>query len=218
MISPMAIVDLIAVLPFYLGMFFTIDTRFLRVLRLFRLFKLSRHFSAMSVLLKVIKNEMATLLSAIFILLVLIVLASAGMFLVEHNVQPEAFGTIPRAMWWASITLTTVGYGDVVPVTIAGRILGAFITILGVGMAALPAGIIASGFTRELNKRRDTYRTMVRDALSDGVVDHEEHRALRDYSQDMGIEHEEAMSLLKQESRAMLDCCPHCGKPVTKDA
>ncbi|MCK5662843.1 MAG: ion transporter, partial [Thiotrichaceae bacterium] len=140
MVSPMAIVDLIAVLPFYLGIFFTIDTRFLRVLRLFRLFKLSRHFSAMSVLLKVIKNEMATLLSAIFILLVLIVLASAGMFLVEHNVQPEAFGTIPRAMWWASITLTTVGYGDVVPVTIAGRILGAFITILGVGMAALPAG------------------------------------------------------------------------------
>jgi voltage-gated potassium channel len=227
MVSPMAIVDFVAILPFYLGMFFTIDTRFLRVLRLFRLFKLSRHFSAMSVLLKVIKNEMATLLSAIFILLVLIVLASAGMFLVEHSVQPEAFGTIPRAMWWASITLTTVGYGDVVPVTVAGRILGAFITILGVGMAALPAGIIASGFTMELNKRRDTYRTMVRDALSDGVVDHEEHRVLRDYSQDMGIEHEEAMSLLKQESAAMLDnstslpdrsdCCPHCGKPVTKD-
>lgn len=226
MVSPMAIVDFVAILPFYLGMFFTIDTRFLRVLRLFRLFKLSRHFSAMSVLLKVIKNEMATLLSAIFILLVLIVLASAGMFLVEHKVQPEAFGTIPRAMWWASITLTTVGYGDVVPVTVAGRILGAFITILGVGMAALPAGIIASGFTRELNKRRDTYRTMVRDALSDGVVDHEEHRALRDYSQDMGIEHEEAMSLMKQESRIMIDnttsssngsdCCPHCGKPVTK--
>ena len=82
--------------------------------------------------------------------------------------------------------------------------------------------------TRELNKRRDTYRTMVRDALSDGVVDHEEHRVLRDYSQGMGIEDEEAISLLKQESRAMLDnsasssnssnCCPHCGKPVTKDA
>lgn len=228
MVSPMAIVDLIAVMPFYLGMFFTIDTRFLRVLRLFRLFKLSRHFSAMAVLLTVIKNEMATLLSAIFILLVLIVLASACMFLVEHDVQPEAFGTIPRAMWWASITLTTVGYGDVVPVTVAGRILGAFITILGVGMAALPAGIIASGFTRELNKRRDTYRTMVRDALSDGVLDKTERRELDDYSQDMGIEDEEAMSLLKQESGAISgisvsstnrsDCCPHCGKPVTKGA
>lgn len=227
MVSPMAIVDLIAVLPFYLGMFFTIDTRFLRVLRLFRLFKLSRHFTAMSVLLKVIKNEMATLLSAIFILLVLIVLASACMFLVEHDVQPEAFGTIPRAMWWASITLTTVGYGDVVPITIAGRILGAFITILGVGMAALPAGIIASGFTRELNKRRDTYRTMVRDALSDGVLDNTERQVLDEYSQDMGIEDEEAMALLKQESRVIpeasdfspdhSDRCPHCGKSVKQD-
>lgn len=227
MVSPMAIVDLIAVLPFYLGMFFTIDTRFLRVLRLFRLFKLSRHFSAMSVLLTVIKNEMATLLSAIFILLVLIVLASAGMFLVERDVQPEAFGTIPRAMWWASITLTTVGYGDVVPVTIAGRMLGAFITILGVGMAALPAGIIASGFTMELNKRRDTYRNMVRDALSDGVLDKDEHRELENYSQDMGIKDDEAMSLLKHERRKMPkqstlsannpDCCPHCGAPITKD-
>ena len=227
MVSPMAIVDLIAVLPFYLGMFFTIDTRFLRVLRLFRVFKLSRHFSAMSVLLTVIRNEIATLLSAIFILLVLIVLASAGMFVVEHSVQPDAFGTIPRAMWWASITLTTVGYGDVVPLTIAGKILGAFITILGVGMAALPAGIIASGFTRELNKRRDTYRTMVRDALSDGVLDHAEQKTLESYILDMGIEEEEAAYLMKQESTAIpaeaistserSGCCPHCGKSLSDD-
>jgi len=223
MVSPMAIVDLVAVLPFYLGIFFNIDTRFLRVLRLFRIFKLSRHFSAMSVLLTVIKNELATLVSAIFILLVLVVLASAGMFMVERDVQPQAFGTIPRAMWWATITLTTVGYGDVLPVTVAGKILGVFITILGVGMAALPAGIIASGFTREVNKRRDTYRTMVRDALNDGVLDKDERRILQSYSTDMGIGDEEAMRLLKQESRvvpvnvnsaANSDCCPHCGKSV----
>lgn len=227
MVSPMAIVDLVAVLPFYLGLFFTLDTRFLRVLRLFRVFKLSRHFSAMSVLLMVIKNELATLLSAIFIMLVLVVLASAGMFLVERDAQPDVFGTIPRAMWWASITLTTVGYGDVVPITIAGKILGVFITILGVGMAALPAGIIASGFTMELHKRRDTYRGMVRDALSDGVLDHAEHKTLKDYSRNMGIKEEEATSLLKQESATIsgnpafstnrADRCPHCGKPVTRD-
>ena len=227
MVSPMAIVDLIAVLPFYLGIFFTVDTRFLRVLRLFRVFKLSRHFSAMSVLLTVIKNELATLLSAIFIMWVLVVLASAGMFLVEHEAQPDVFGTIPRAMWWASITLTTVGYGDVVPITIAGKVLGVFITMLGVGMAALPAGIIASGFTMELHKRRDTYRAMVRDALSDGVLDHAEHKTLKEYSLDMGIKEEEATSLLKQESATVsgnpafstnrTDCCPHCGKSITRD-
>ena len=228
MVSPMAIVDLVAVLPFYLGIIFNIDTRFLRVLRLFRIFKLSRHFSAMSVLLTVIKNELATLVSAIFIMLVLVVLASAGMFLVERDVQPDTFGTIPRAMWWATITLTTVGYGDVIPITAAGKILGIFITILGVGMAALPAGIIASGFTREVNKRRENYRTLVRDALTDGVLDNVERNHLKNYSIDMGIDEEEAMHLLKQEthsthSRAATpiinpDCCPHCGKPVSKVA
>ena len=228
MVSPMAIIDLVAVLPFYLGIFFNLDTRFLRVLRLFRIFKLSRHFSAMSVLLTVIRNELATLVSAIFIMLVLVVLASAGMFMVERDVQPEAFGTIPRAMWWATITLSTVGYGDVIPVTIAGKIFGVFITILGVGMAALPAGIIASGFTREVNKRRETYRTMVRDALADGVLDKSEHKSLRNYSLGMGIKDEEATGLIKQESRAMSAnvvlpvtdsaYCPHCGHPVAKVA
>jgi voltage-gated potassium channel len=225
MASPMALVDLVAVLPFYLGVIFNIDTRFLRVLRLFRIFKLSRHFNAMSVLLTVIKNELATLVSAIFIMLVLVVLASAGMFLVERDVQPDTFGTIPRAMWWATITLTTVGYGDVIPITAAGKILGIFITILGVGMAALPAGIIASGFTREVNKRRENYRTLVRDALTDGVLDNVERNHLKNYSIDMGIDEDEAMHLLKQEthSRAATpiinpDCCPHCGKPVSKVA
>ena len=228
MVSPMAIVDLVAVLPFYLGIIFNIDTRFLRVLRLFRIFKLSRHFSAMSVLLTVIKNELATLVSAIFIMLVLVVLASAGMFLVERDVQPDTFGTIPRAMWWATITLTTVGYGDVIPISAAGKILGIFITILGVGMAALPAGIIASGFTREVNKRRENYRSLVRDALTDGVLDNAERNLLKSYSIDMGIDEDEAMHLLNQEARTTPanaaspsmnpDCCPHCGRPVSRVA
>ena len=228
LVSPMAIVDLIAVLPFYLGMLFNIDTRLLRVLRLFRIFKLSRHFSAMSVLLTVIRTELPTLVSAIFIMLVLVVLASAGMFLVERNVQPDTFGTIPRAMWWATITLTTVGYGDVIPVTAAGKVLGIFITILGVGMAALPAGIIASGFNREVHRRRETYRSLVREALSDGELDNAERKRLRSYSADMGIDDEEAAEMLDSESTPVpanasarvIDpqCCPHCGRPVTRVA
>jgi len=224
MMSPMAIVDLIAVLPFYLGIFFNIDTRFLRVLRLFRIFKLSRHFTAMTVLLTVIKNEMATLISAIFIMLVLVVLASAGMFMVERDAQPAAFGTIPRAMWWATITLSTVGYGDVIPVTVAGKMLGVMITILGVGMAALPAGIIASGFTREVNRRRETYRSMVHDALTDGVLDKAERQTLKNYSLNMGISDEEAKRLLKQERSAIAvkavapGCCPYCGSETAKVA
>ncbi|MBT8126357.1 MAG: ion transporter [Gammaproteobacteria bacterium] len=223
--SPMAIVDLVAVLPFYLGVIFNIDARILRVLRLFRIFKLSRHFSAMSVLLTVIRTELPTLVSAIFIMLVLVVLASAGMFLVERDVQPQTFGTIPRAMWWATITLTTVGYGDVIPVTAAGKVLGIFITILGVGMAALPAGIIASGFNREVQKRKDAYRSIVRNALKDGRLDRTEHRELKNYSTDMGIDHEEALHLLAEESTArsmnipaspdLPVECPYCGKAIT---
>ena len=228
LVSPMAIVDLIAVLPFYLGIIFNIDARILRVLRLFRIFKLSRHFSAMSVLLTVIRTELPTLVSAIFIMLVLVVLASAGMFLVERDVQPQTFGTIPRAMWWATITLTTVGYGDVIPVTAAGKVLGIFITILGVGMAALPAGIIASGFNREVHRRRETYRTLVRNALSDGVLDTAESRQLEKYSLNMGINNDEALHVLAEEtsikpagttaSAQVSDYCPHCGKPLTRVA
>ena len=225
--SPMAIVDLMAILPFYLAIFFNIDTRFLRVLRLFRIFKLSRHFSAMSVLLTVIRTELPTLVSAIFIMLVMVVLASAGMFLVERDIQPETFGTIPRAMWWATITLTTVGYGDVIPVTVAGKVLGIFITILGVGMAALPAGIIASGFNREVHRRRESYRTLVRDALTDGELDNNERSKLKSYSADMGIDDFEAQHMLAVESgyksagaalRLNTDYCPHCGKPVSRVA
>lgn len=225
--SPMALVDLVAVLPFYLGMLFNIDTRLLRVLRLFRIFKLSRHFSAMSVLLTVIRKELPILISAIFIMLVLVVLASAGMFLVERNVQPDTFGTIPRAMWWATITLTTVGYGDVIPVTAAGKILGIFITILGVGMAALPAGILASGFNREVHKRREEYRTLVRDALADGELDTSEKKELERYSTNMGLDNDEALRLLNKETTARpsrsatmveADYCPHCGKPVSRVA
>ena len=228
LVSPMALVDLIAVLPFYLGIIFNIDARILRVLRLFRIFKLSRHFSAMSVLLTVIRTELPTLVSAIFIMLVMVVLASAGMFLVERDVQPETFGTIPRAMWWATITLTTVGYGDVIPVTAAGKVLGIFITILGVGMAALPAGIIASGFNREVHRRRETYRTLVRNALSDGALDNIERSRLKNYSIDMGIDNDEAQHMLAEESSHITDrpasmtmnpdYCPHCGKPVSRVA
>jgi voltage-gated potassium channel len=226
--SPMAIVDLIAVLPFYLGMIFNIDARILRVLRLFRIFKLSRHFSAMSVLLAVIRAELPTLVSAIFIMLVLVVLASAGMFLVERDVQPGTLGTIPRAMWWATITLTTVGYGDAVPVTAAGKALGIFITILGVGMAALPAGIIASGFNREAHKRRETYRALVRDALADGLLDSAKHRKLKHYSTDLGLDEEEALRMLVEESSVRpaqagaadikSDDCPYCGKSLSRVA
>jgi len=154
MATPMAVVDLLAILPFYLGAFAAVDLRFLRVLRLFRVFKLTRYSAAMAILLSVLRQEAASFGAALFILAVVLVLAASGMYLVEHDEQPEAFGSIPAAMWWAVATLTTVGYGDVTPATGMGKLFGAVVTVVGIGMVALPAGILASAFSDRLRRRR----------------------------------------------------------------
>ena len=220
MFSFMAIVDLAAILPFYLSMFTALDTRFLRVLRLLRVFKLTRHFHSLEVLMHVIRQEGPVLASAMFILIVLIILASGGMYVVEHDAQPEAFGSIPRAMWWAAVTLTTVGYGDTTPITDAGKMFAVAITILGVGMAAMPAGIIASGFTRELQKRREMYQTSVREALEDGFITPEEQKELEEIRQRLGLDSEDAQSVTRAEFALMCELeershCPHCGKKLS---
>jgi voltage-gated potassium channel len=217
----MALTDLVAILPFYMSMFFSIDTRILRVFRLLRVFKLSRHFSVLGVLGTVLRNESATLLSAIFVMVILVVLSASGIYAVERNIQPEAFGNIPSAMWWATVTLTTVGYGDVVPVTIAGRLLGVCITVLGVGMAALPAGIIASGFTTELARRRESYELTAKKILMDGEINSSDRKILAEKRNELGIEANDARHLLKKaalESATALQneqvLCPHCGKTI----
>ena len=146
-LTPMAIVDLLAILPFYFGVFFDLDLRFLRALRLLRVFKLARHSAAMDLLLTVVRNEAAPVASSMFVMIIIIIMAASGIYLIEGDAQPEIFRNIPQAMWWAAVTLTTVGYGDVVPITIGGRVFGVIVTLAGVGMVALPAGILASGFS-----------------------------------------------------------------------
>jgi len=216
MVTFMAIVDLVAILPFYLSMFTALDTRFLRVLRLLRIFKLTRHFHSLEVLIQVIRQEGSVLASAMFILLVLMIVASGGMYVVEHDAQPEAFGSIPRAMWWAAVTLTTVGYGDIVPITQAGKLFAVMITVLGVGMAALPAGIVASGLTRELQKRREIYQTSVREALEDGFISPEEQQQLENIRKHLGIDRDDAQAVTRTEFSLMCQLegsrCPHCGE------
>ncbi|MFT7373564.1 MAG: voltage-gated potassium channel [Oleiphilaceae bacterium] len=106
-LSPMALIDLAVILPFYLGLFFTLDLRILRVLRLLRIFKLGRYSSAMQMLLQAFRQEYKVLLASFSILLIMMILAASGIYLIEHEIQPDKFGSIPAAMWWATTTLTT---------------------------------------------------------------------------------------------------------------
>ena len=152
-LSPMALIDLIAIAPFYLAFVVGLDLRFVRVFRLLRLLKLTRYSAALSLVGSVLYTERRPLGAAGMVMLVLLVFASSFVYLAERNAQPEAFGSIPAAMWWGVATLTTVGYGDVTPVTPLGKFLGAIVTLLGVGMFAMPAGILASGFAQAVRSR-----------------------------------------------------------------
>lgn len=151
--SPLAIVDLLAILPFYLGAFVSLDLRALRIFRLLRLFKLVRYSPAITSLSRVFVRERHALFAAFLIMIGILFVSATLAHLVEGEAQPEAFGTIPDALWWSLATLTTVGYGDVVPVTDLGRVLGSFVMVIGFAFYAVPIGIIASGFADEVHQR-----------------------------------------------------------------
>jgi voltage-gated potassium channel len=155
-LTPLALIDLAAILPFYLE-FLTVDLRFVRSLRLFRLlrvFKLARYSSSMRTLVRVLKAKHEELVVTLFVVFIMLIFAASAMYYVERDEQPDKFSSIPAAMWWGVATLTTVGYGDVFPVTPLGKMLGAVIAVLGVGLFALPTGILASGFAEELQRTR----------------------------------------------------------------
>ncbi len=178
-LTPMALIDLLAILPFYLSALAGLDLRFLRVVRLIRILKLTRYSTAMQALLAVLQAEADKLTAGFVLLFVLFVLAASGIHLLERDIQPEAFGSIPDAMWWAMATLTTVGYGDVVPVTPMGRVFGGCITIIGVGMVALPAGIIASGFSERLRQPPVDYNALLDTMLNPRAPMAERQQAAR---------------------------------------
>jgi voltage-gated potassium channel len=160
--TPLLLVDLLAILPFYLPMLIPFDLRFLRairLIRLFRLFKMGRYSESMKLFGKVFKAKKEELFIAVFAVLILLTISSSLLYHVEHDAQPEAFSSIPSAMWWGVATLATVGYGDVYPITPLGKFFGAIISLLGIGMFALPAGILSAGFVEEIRKRREGAKT-----------------------------------------------------------
>jgi len=152
LMGPLAVLDALAVLPVAWSLLQPGDGAVHAMLRVLPLLKLARHSPAVATLGSVFYRERRALLAAGTIMLTLLVFLSTVMYAVERTLQPEAFGSIPAAMWWGITTLTTVGYGDVVPHTSLGRVIGAFVTVLGFGMFGLPAGILASGFAEEMKR------------------------------------------------------------------
>jgi len=160
MITPLALVDLLAILPFYLP-FTGVDLRFLRIMRMMRIFrvaKLGRYSQSLQMLQRVITVKKEQLVCSLFILLLLVIIAASMLYYAENGVQPEAFSSITTSMWWAIATLTTVGYGDIYPITGLGRLMASVIAVLGIGMVALPTGILGAGFVEEMNQRQKPIR------------------------------------------------------------
>ncbi len=224
MFSFHAIIDLIAILPFYLltfGLLNGLDMRFLRAVRLLRVLKLARYSSALNMLFTTIAENSRSLAASFFILLTIMLLAASGIYYFERDAQPVDFGSIPAAMWWAFATLTTVGYGDVTPITVGGKVFGALITVVGVGMVALPTGILASGFAQQLNIRSDKYKSEATEALDDGVLTSNEESHLEELRLELGLGKHTASQILdaKKVQLALNNehgrFCSHCGSRIS---
>ena len=158
--SFMALIDLLAILPFYLP-FFSADLRFLRMMRLFRLFrllrvfKLGRYLDALHVIVKVIRTSGPQLIMSVVICFFVMLFSAIVMYTVENPEQPEQFPNVISALWWAICTLTTVGYGDVYPITAVGKFFASVISLVGIGIIAIPTGIIAAGFNQVITGEKD---------------------------------------------------------------
>ena len=151
--SGWALIDLAAFLPFYLSFYFSADLRVFLMLRLLRFFKFARYSPGIRTLLAVIEAERKALLAWLIILFGAVLFFSTAMHIAEHEAQPEKFGTIPDAMWWAIETVTTVGYGEVIPLTLAGKLIASFAMVTGFLLLGLPVGILATAFAEEIHRR-----------------------------------------------------------------
>ena len=217
--SPMAIIDVLAIAPYYLSAYVSFDLRFLRILRLLRVIKLTRYSVAMNRMVEVFQMQRSALATAFILLSISIILSASILHVVEHEVQPEAFGSIPAAMWWAVCTLTTVGYGDVTPITTIGKLLASCITIIGIGMVALPTSLFASGFAHVMSRNERRLENEARDALADGVVTDSEALTYANLAESLYIEPEIAEEIIdavqKRQGLEGFGDCPHCGKSIS---
>ena len=191
------LIDLVAILPFYIQALFPgLDLRVLRALRLLRILKLNHYNSALDDLFGAIVEEKKSFVTTLYIFSVAFVLSSSLIYYAEHKVQPEDFRSIPDAMYWSIITLTTVGYGDVSPITVFGNGIAAITAIFGVVVVALLTGIVANAFNKQMERRKIIFEDQVRDALLDGVLDSDEEASLDALRKKFGMSKSQADALI----------------------
>ncbi|MBW8619638.1 MAG: ion transporter [Hyphomicrobiales bacterium] len=197
--TPSTVIDLLAILPFFLEVFLhhLIDLRFLRVFRLTRLLKLTRNSDATAILIKVIAREWPILSASAFIMMLLVIMTASFGYLFEHEAQPDKFDNIPNSIYWAVITLASVGYGDISPVTTMGRLVTVVMALMGIGIFAIPAALLASAFSDELRKEREQLRNNLYKMLKDGKLDESEAKVLREEARRLHLTIEEVNHLIE---------------------
>jgi voltage-gated potassium channel len=190
------LVDLLAILPSLLSIFIgSVDLRWLRVLRMVRLLKISHYSSALEDLVSAIRHESASFTAAMYLLVLALFFSSSALYIVESDVQPNEFGSIPETMWWSIITLTTVGYGDASPITALGKIIAAMTALMGVMTVALLTGIVANAFAQQVQRRSSIFEAEVVHALADGEISDDEAKKIEALRKryDLSDEHAEAI-------------------------
>ena len=201
--SPVAVIDLLAIMPFFLEFFLhhLVDLRFLRAFRLMRLFKLTRYTGSTSTLFTVVRRELPIIGTSAFVMMLLVVLAASFGYLLEHEAQPEKFENIPTAIYWAVITLASVGYGDISPVTPMGRLMTVVMALLGIGIFAIPASILSSGFMQELQSQRQHLENQLFGMLEDGVLSEDERTKVEQLAQKLNISPQQLETLIDKAKR-----------------
>jgi voltage-gated potassium channel len=195
-------IDIVSILPFYLQSIFPgVDMRILRVFRLMRLLKLSHYSSAIEDLFSAIYAERRSFVAVIYLMSIAIVASSSLMYYAEADVQPEKMSSIPHAIYWSVITLTTVGYGDVYPVTPIGKIISIITAFMGVSTVAIFTGIVATSFANQLARKKVIYEQQMREAFADGVVDDSEDRLLRSLQEEFGLTDEMVLEIAKRVAK-----------------
>ena len=202
------LVDLFSFLPEYLPIFFpggTVAFRMIRIVRIFRLFRINYYFDSLSVITAVLKNRKQQLMSSVFIISVLMIASSLCMYSIEHEAQPEVFTNAFSGIWWTASSLLTVGYGDIYPITTLGKVFGIFITFLGVGVVAIPTGIISAGFVEQYAEmKRAVHVGTEKDMQFIKIPLKENDRWVGKRVAELGLPEQVIMSMIKRGDRVLI--------------